>query len=118
MQDRIEDAVPMMVSMQKALEELEESFEEGTLVEWRTMAEAWEADTEKPNPFESAMKDKHLAEVRRELVQEAASREAAGIEEIGAVREDMHITELIGMGLQLEDQQYVHWYLVIWLDSD
>ncbi|KAJ7733877.1 hypothetical protein B0H14DRAFT_2639505 [Mycena olivaceomarginata] len=52
-------------------------------------------------------KDKHLAKVRAELAAEAAAREAAGKEDAGAIKGDMHITELIAMGLQLEDQQRV-----------
>ncbi|KAJ6499776.1 hypothetical protein DFH09DRAFT_1336417 [Mycena vulgaris] len=107
MLERTEDAVPMMVETRQALADLERSFEEETLVEWRRMAEAWEKDGEMQNPFASAKKDQHLAAVRRALAEEAAAREAAGIEVIGAVREDMHVTELIAMGLQLEEQQRV-----------
>ncbi|KAJ7772710.1 hypothetical protein DFH07DRAFT_953170 [Mycena maculata] len=104
---RTVDAVPMMIETREALKEFERSLDEETLVEWRTMAEAWEADIEKPNPFESFKKDEHLAQVRTELATEAAARELAGIEVIGAVREDMHVTELLAMGLQLEEQQRV-----------
>ncbi|KAJ7691221.1 hypothetical protein B0H14DRAFT_3532032 [Mycena olivaceomarginata] len=60
-----------------------------------------------PNPFETYRKNIHVAKVRAELAAEAAARERAGTEEAGAVRGDMHITELVGMGLQLEDQQRV-----------
>ncbi|KAJ6532232.1 hypothetical protein DFH09DRAFT_1092897 [Mycena vulgaris] len=87
--------------------DLEAAFEDDTLVEWRKMAEAWEKDGDMQNPFASAKKDQHLAAVRRALAEEAAAREAAGIEVLGAVREDMHVTELIAMGLQLEEQQRV-----------
>ncbi|KAJ7094134.1 hypothetical protein C8R44DRAFT_645647, partial [Mycena epipterygia] len=103
MLERTQDAVPMMVTTREALVDLEASFEEATLVEWRKMVEAWEGNLGEPNPFESSKKDEHLAEVQRELAVEAAER----IETIGAVREDMHFTELIAMGLQLEEQQRV-----------
>jgi hypothetical protein len=69
------------------------------------MAEAWEKDVESANPFESTKKNEHLARVRRELAEEAAAREAEGVEILGAVRADMHVTELLAMGLQLEEQQ-------------
>ncbi|KAJ7511255.1 hypothetical protein B0H11DRAFT_1700222, partial [Mycena galericulata] len=105
MLDRTVDAVPMMVVTGRALTELEAAFDEKTLKGWTEMAEAWEGDGEQPNPFESAKKDEHLAQVRRELAEEAAAREAAGTETIGAVREDMHVHELLAMGLQLEEQQ-------------
>ncbi|KAJ6487351.1 hypothetical protein DFH09DRAFT_1339464 [Mycena vulgaris] len=107
MLERTEDAVPMMVETRQALADLERSFEEEMLVEWRRMAEAWEKDGDMQNPFATAKKDQHLAAVRRALAEEAAAREAAGIEVIGAVREDMHVTELIAMGIQLEEQQRV-----------
>jgi hypothetical protein len=71
------------------------------------MVEKWEADIEAPNPFETIRKDQHVASVRAELAAEAAAREAAGAEEVDAVRGDMHVTELIATGLQLEEQQYV-----------
>ncbi|KAF7358304.1 hypothetical protein MVEN_00879800 [Mycena venus] len=71
------------------------------------MAEKWEADISAPNPFETMCKDQHLVQVRAELAAEAAAREAAGKEDAGAVKGDMHITEFIVMGLQLEDQQRV-----------
>ncbi|KAJ6517571.1 hypothetical protein DFH09DRAFT_940379 [Mycena vulgaris] len=107
MLERTDDAVPMMVESMQALLDLEASFAEETLVEWRAMAELWEKDGDMQNPFATARKDEHLAQVRRELAEEAAAREAAGIEVIGAVRDDMHVTELIAMGLQLEEQQRV-----------
>ncbi|KAJ7433325.1 hypothetical protein B0H11DRAFT_1663738, partial [Mycena galericulata] len=103
MLDRTKDAVPMMVETHEALLHLERSFRSKTLIEWRKMAELWETDVNQPNPFESAKKDEHLAQVRRELAEEAAERETAGTEVIGAVREDMHVSELVAMGLQLEE---------------
>ncbi|KAJ6575718.1 hypothetical protein DFH09DRAFT_1260865 [Mycena vulgaris] len=97
MLQRTLEAVPMMVYTRRALRDLEKSFERETLAAWRKMAEEWEVDGDKPNPFQSVKKDEHLAAVRRD----------AGIEIVGAVREDMHVTELIAMGLQLEEQQRV-----------
>ncbi|KAJ6518389.1 hypothetical protein DFH09DRAFT_1331989 [Mycena vulgaris] len=107
MLERTDDAVPMMVDSKQALLDLEESFRGEMLAEWRAMAELWEKDGDKQNPFATARKDDHLAQVRRELAEEAAAWEAAGIEVVGAVRDDMHVTELIAMGLQLEEQQRV-----------
>ncbi|KAJ6547992.1 hypothetical protein DFH09DRAFT_926685 [Mycena vulgaris] len=107
MLERADDAVPMMVDSKQALLDLEESFGEETLVAWRAMAELWEKDGDRQNLFATARKNEHLAQVRRELAEEAAAREAAGVEVIGAVRDDMHVTELVAMGLQLEEQQRV-----------
>lgn len=86
---------------------MEESLGEEVVGEWTDMAVQWEADAKAPNPFETLRQDLHVAKVRAELAAEAAAREAAGTEDADAVQGDMHITELIGMGLQLEDQQYV-----------
>ncbi|KAJ7022257.1 hypothetical protein C8F04DRAFT_1272805 [Mycena alexandri] len=62
-------------------------------------------EPEKPNPFETVNKNDHLAQVLHDLAVEAAEREAKGKGVEGAVMEDMHITEMIAMGLQLEEQQ-------------
>ncbi|KAJ6619067.1 hypothetical protein B0H10DRAFT_1947080 [Mycena sp. CBHHK59/15] len=116
---KTKNAVPQMVETKFALDDMEESLSladvmcndgesrerKGTVEEWTEMAERWEKDPEAPNPFETRAKDDHLAQVRKDLAEEAAAREAAGMEDAGAVRDDMHITEMLSMGLQLEEQQ-------------
>jgi hypothetical protein len=105
---KTENAVPEMVETKAALEDMEEllgGVEGETVKTWTAMAEAWERDPESPNPFESVRKNEHLAQVRRELAEEAAAREATNSEVLGAVRSDMHVTELLAMGLQLEETQ-------------
>ncbi|KAJ7130028.1 hypothetical protein C8R43DRAFT_896340 [Mycena crocata] len=109
---KVTDGVPVMVEMKTAFTEMEASLSAGALgmaegpVEgWTKMAELWEKDVTKPNPFETLRKDDHLAKVRHDLAVEAAAREAAGTDDAGAVRDGMHITEVIAMGLQLEEQQ-------------
>jgi hypothetical protein len=65
------------------------------------MATAWEADSSQPNPF--AVSDKaqdDLKAVRHKLAVIASE----DIEHLG-VRGDMHETEMLSMGLQLEEQQ-------------
>ncbi|KAJ7790154.1 hypothetical protein B0H14DRAFT_3571055 [Mycena olivaceomarginata] len=104
---KTEVAVEEMVTTREALADLEDSLGAEDVKKWTKMAELWEKDVENPNPFETQRKDMHVAKVRAELAEEAAAREAAGVEETGAVRGDMHITELVGMGLQLEDQQRI-----------
>ncbi|KAJ6517357.1 hypothetical protein C8R47DRAFT_1172779 [Mycena vitilis] len=104
---KTETAVPEMVRTQQALDDMEGSLGERVVKEWTTMAELWEADDKKPNPFETLRKDLHVAKVRAELAEEAAAKQAAGLEDAGSVRGEMHLTELIGMGLQLQDQQRI-----------
>ncbi|KAJ7739347.1 hypothetical protein B0H16DRAFT_1465303 [Mycena metata] len=109
---KMEEAVPQMVEKKAALVEMERSLElaageleEGPVAAWTTMAEEWEEDPDSPNPFETVNKNDHLAKVQHDLAVEAARREAAGEDVEGTVRDDMHITEMIAMGLQLEEQQ-------------
>ncbi|KAJ7899122.1 hypothetical protein B0H14DRAFT_3124170 [Mycena olivaceomarginata] len=107
MRRKVEKAVPEMVKTREALADMVESLGSDVVKEWTVMAEKWEADVTAPNPFETIRKDKHLAKVRQELAAEAAEREKAGTEDAGAVKGDMHITELLSMGLQLEELQRV-----------
>ncbi|KAF7346849.1 hypothetical protein MSAN_01824100 [Mycena sanguinolenta] len=107
---KVEKAVPEMVKTQRALDDMNESLgrQSAEVVgTWTKMAETWEEDIDNPNPFETLRKDQHVAHVRAELAAEAAAREVAGQEDDDAVRGDMHITELIAMGLQLEEQQRI-----------
>ncbi|KAJ6449962.1 hypothetical protein C8R45DRAFT_1114370 [Mycena sanguinolenta] len=107
---KVEKAVPEMVKTQRALDDMNESLGRQSaevVAEWTKMAETWEEDVDEPNPFETLRKDQHVAYVRAELAAEAAARQVAGQEDDDAVRGDMHITELIAMGLQLEEQQRV-----------
>ncbi|KAJ6448083.1 hypothetical protein C8R45DRAFT_1128122, partial [Mycena sanguinolenta] len=107
---KVEKAVPEMVKTQRALNDMNESLGRQSaevVAKWTEMALTWEDDVDAPNPFETLRKDKHVAHVRAELAAETAAREAAGQEDDDTLRGDMHITELIAMGLQLEEQQRV-----------
>jgi hypothetical protein len=107
MHRKVENVVQERTRTREALADMDESLGPEVVKKWMEMAEKWEANISAPNPFETMRKDQHLARVRAELAAEAAAREVAGKEDAGAVKGDMHITELIAMGLQLEDQQYV-----------
>ncbi|KAJ7182437.1 hypothetical protein C8R43DRAFT_1144448 [Mycena crocata] len=104
---KIRNAVPEMVKTKVALQDLDDSLGSEPVEEWTAMAEAWEEDVEALNPFETVRKDSHLAQVRFQLAEDAAKKEREGTMQSGEVRSDMHITELIAVGLQLEDQQRV-----------
>jgi hypothetical protein len=95
----MKNAVPEMVKTRLALSDLEESVGPEPLKEWMAMAELWDEDADMPNPFETQRKDEHLAQVWRELAAEAAKKEQERMEKMGNVRGDMHITELLLMGL-------------------
>ncbi|KAJ6533177.1 hypothetical protein B0H19DRAFT_1383787 [Mycena capillaripes] len=104
---KVEKAIPEMVTTRQALADLNEFLGPEPVNEWTDMAVLWEDDDSKPNPFETIRKDQHVAKVRAELAAEAAEKETAGNEDATSVKGEMHITELIAMGLQLEDQQRI-----------
>ncbi|KAJ7794332.1 hypothetical protein B0H14DRAFT_2392601, partial [Mycena olivaceomarginata] len=93
--------VPMMLETRAAWVDLEASFADTMIETWTAMATAWEADPSQPNPFATTPSGREdLKEVRRKLAEVAAA-------DVGQlrVRGDMHETEMLSMGLQLEDQQ-------------
>jgi hypothetical protein len=64
-----------MVQTREALEDLNKSLDPEVVQAWTEMAEAWERDETKPNPFEMQRKDAHVAKVRAELAEEVSARE-------------------------------------------
>ncbi|KAJ7888374.1 hypothetical protein B0H14DRAFT_3430161 [Mycena olivaceomarginata] len=117
MRRKMEKVVPEMVTTHMVLVDMITSLLPEVVKEWTEMAEKWEANARAPNPFETIHKDQHVASMRAELAVEAAAVEdmhiteliAMGLqleqhsqEDTDAIRGDMHITELIVMGLQLE----------------
>ncbi|KAF7306197.1 hypothetical protein MIND_00410100 [Mycena indigotica] len=104
---KVKEAAPLVIETRQAYIDLESSFEPASIATWTTLAEQWESGaSQQPNPyrnpFESEGKEAFLAGVRHKLAAEAAAQEAAGAAS-GAVRDDMHVTELIAGGLQLEE---------------
>ncbi|KAJ7788496.1 hypothetical protein B0H14DRAFT_3576895 [Mycena olivaceomarginata] len=96
--DKIQKCVPMMLEMRAAWVDVEASFKPSVIEAWTAMAIAWEADGKHPNPFTSTVQHEGIAEVRRRLAAIAAADHEG-------VRGDMHETEMLSMGLQLEQQQ-------------
>ncbi|KAJ7797037.1 hypothetical protein B0H14DRAFT_3494231 [Mycena olivaceomarginata] len=102
---RVQRYIPLMLETRAAWVHLEVSFSESIIETWTAMAVAWEADSTqpihtKPNPFASTVKHEDLAEVRRQLALIASQ----DIHHEG-VRGDMHNTEMLSIGLQLEREQ-------------
>jgi hypothetical protein len=92
-----------MLDMREAWVDMETSMGSAVIEEWMRIAVAWEADARNPNPFESTQsEEKTLKEVRRHLAEIAAE----DVEHL-RVRGDMHETEMLSMGLKLEEQQCV-----------
>ncbi|KAJ7145055.1 hypothetical protein C8R43DRAFT_953505 [Mycena crocata] len=106
---KIMECVPEMITNSVELEELEQSLRNlgagSTLEKWRTEVEAWEEDDEKPNPFASKVKTKTMLDVRREMAEEVQLEMDEDEAEGFAIPDEMHPTEMISMGLQLEQLQ-------------
>jgi hypothetical protein len=98
--DKIQKCVPMMLETRAAWVDVEASFEPSVIEAWTAMAITWEADGKHPNPFALTVQHEGIAEVRRRL----AAIAAADVGHEG-VRGDMHETEMLSIGLQLEQQQ-------------
>jgi hypothetical protein len=94
--------IPLMLDTRAAWVDLEASFPPDVISTWTAMVVAWEADAKQPNPFQSSVQYESLREVKRRLADIAAE----DVEQIH-VRGDMHETEMLSMGLQLEEQQCV-----------
>ncbi|KAJ7250007.1 hypothetical protein C8J57DRAFT_1521603, partial [Mycena rebaudengoi] len=105
---KTENAIPEMVETRMALDDMEEMLggAEGATVQGMDRHGGGLGEgSGHPEPFESERKNEHLAQVQRELAEEAASEGGGETEVPGAVRGDMHVTELLAMGLQLEEAQ-------------
>ncbi|KAJ7891640.1 hypothetical protein B0H14DRAFT_2560696 [Mycena olivaceomarginata] len=98
--ERMQKSVPMMLETRAAWVDFEASIRPSAIAAWTAMAVAWEDDDTNPNPFATTSTHEDLSEVRRQLAEIAA----ADVDHL-RVRGDMHETELLSMGLQLEAQQ-------------
>ncbi|KAJ6506403.1 hypothetical protein C8R47DRAFT_1241797 [Mycena vitilis] len=97
---RIKKHVPSMLETQVALVDVEASYPPSVIETWTAMAVLWEGDDEKPNPFFTEVKTDSLIDVKLRLA-EIAAKDVGNVR----VRGDMHETEMLSMGLQLEGAQ-------------
>ncbi|KAJ7770736.1 hypothetical protein B0H16DRAFT_1306425 [Mycena metata] len=110
MLDKLVDCVPELIGVSTELEELEKSLRDlgagATLTQWRAEVEAWEQDASNPNPFARKGQRKTVVDVRRQMAEEVQNEmeDAMGGE---VASDEMHATEWVGMGLQLEELQRV-----------
>lgn len=102
-----------------ALEELETTMSQDSLVEWRTAVELWEKDSNAPNPFKATRRctyvgydnirvantlisaiTEHLAclEISKEVEAEDPFATTTAVAEV-------HASMMISMGMQLEEDQ-------------
>ncbi|KAJ7093330.1 hypothetical protein B0H15DRAFT_776920 [Mycena belliarum] len=95
MYDKIRDYIPAMVKTRRDTLAQEGSLPVETLAEWTAMAMAWEADADKPNPFERTTEQISIASVRFKLAQEGG----------GVMRGETESADMLAQGVQLEETQ-------------
>ncbi|KAJ7611090.1 hypothetical protein DFH06DRAFT_1016313 [Mycena polygramma] len=91
---RISHYVPEMVRSRKDTLAQERTLPKATLAVWREMAETWEANPVKPNPFERTREAINIASVRCELAEEGG----------GVVRGETESSDMLAQGVQIEEQ--------------
>ncbi|KAJ7448481.1 hypothetical protein FB451DRAFT_1567204 [Mycena latifolia] len=101
--ERIQKAAGEMVDKQQELVETEASLPRETLEPWKKAMELWELDPSNPNPFNIADKHASLQAIRGRIAEE--TKDAVEGDAAGDVRGDLHASEMISMGMQLEQQQ-------------
>ncbi|KAJ7251255.1 hypothetical protein C8J57DRAFT_1078120 [Mycena rebaudengoi] len=100
---KIKKAAPEMVEKRLALDELVTTLPPAAVVEWKQQIELWEMDSSKPNPFQTTQKHESMQAIRARMA--VTAQGAVEGDETDEVRGDMHVSEMIAMGLQLEEQQ-------------
>ncbi|KAJ7813492.1 hypothetical protein B0H13DRAFT_1925396 [Mycena leptocephala] len=101
--ERVQKAVPNMTTFRLELFEAELGLLDEVVAEWTKEMEDWEFDASKPNPFKVVKEHEGLLEIWGRLAKAAATARAGDAED--DVRGDLHATEMINMGLHLEEQQ-------------
>ncbi|CAK5264037.1 unnamed protein product [Mycena citricolor] len=99
----MQDAIPQMVNRSIELRDIEESLPQDTLASWVTQMERWEKDASEPNPFAVGEKHASLQAVRGRIAAETQAILAG--DDSDEVRGDLHVAEMIAMGMQLGEQQ-------------
>ncbi|KAJ6505093.1 hypothetical protein C8R45DRAFT_817502 [Mycena sanguinolenta] len=103
MLERIQKAVRQMMEKQEDLVETEASLPRENVEAWTIAMELWEHNPKNPNPFD--VKEKHvtLQAVRKRIAEE--TKDAVEGDRADDVRGDLHVSEMLAMGMQLESQQ-------------
>ncbi|KAJ6575811.1 hypothetical protein B0H10DRAFT_1837609 [Mycena sp. CBHHK59/15] len=101
--ERVQKAIANMTTFRLELLEAELGLPDAVVVEWTKEMEDWESDAEKPNPFKVTDEHEGLFAIRGRLATAAVASRAGDTED--DVRGDLHASEMIDMGLHLEEQQ-------------
>ncbi|KAJ7155297.1 hypothetical protein C8R46DRAFT_910682, partial [Mycena filopes] len=94
--EKITHYIPDMVATRQDTLDQERTLPRATLAEWRAGCEAWEEDAAAANPFQRTRDKVTIASVRFELAEEGKAM----------VRGQTDSSEMLAMGIQLEEQHF------------
>ncbi|KAF4600288.1 hypothetical protein EYR38_004912 [Pleurotus pulmonarius] len=102
----MKEAVPQCSLHVENHRELEAHIEAATVLEWRKVVQAWEADRSKPNPYMAETTCTSLSQdaIRLRLADAEAAALAAGT--LDQLHDEMTPSMYVASGLDLEHQQY------------
>ncbi|KAJ7104828.1 hypothetical protein C8R44DRAFT_639918, partial [Mycena epipterygia] len=100
--DRAQKGVVNMSTCRLALLEAEDGLPADVVAGWTAAMELWELDSANPNPFQIMEKHETVYAIRGRIAAEVEG--AVEGDEADDVRGDLHASEMINMGLQLEEQ--------------
>ncbi|KAF7326720.1 CxC2 domain-containing protein [Mycena sanguinolenta] len=103
MLERVQKAVGQMMEKQEDLVETEASLPPENVKNWTMAIELWEHNPRNPNPFDIKEKHATLQAVRKRIAEE--TKDAVEGDRADDVRGDLHVSEMLAMGMQLESQQ-------------
>ncbi|KAJ7813609.1 hypothetical protein B0H14DRAFT_3477720 [Mycena olivaceomarginata] len=100
---RAKKAVDNMTTCRLELLETELGLPGEAVVKWTREMELWELDDRNPNPFKITEKHEGIFAIRGRLAEEALAAMAGdAADDVGG---DLHVHEMVDMGMQLEQQQ-------------
>ncbi|TFY77801.1 hypothetical protein EWM64_g6209 [Hericium alpestre] len=97
----LKEAVTLLQKQEINFQEHKQTFSAEIIEEWDKMIQEWDADKNKPNPYEEPVVKTSLADVRLQLTQEEAVEASRGVV---APHETMATSFLIA-GLEIQEQQ-------------
>ncbi|KAF4583702.1 hypothetical protein EYR40_002193 [Pleurotus pulmonarius] len=100
----MKEAIPQCSTHVENHRELEAHMELATILEWRTLVEAWEADRSQPNPYMTETTTLSQDAIRLRLADAEAAALAAGT--LHQLHDEVTPSMYVATGLDLEHQQY------------
>ncbi|KAK0472593.1 hypothetical protein IW261DRAFT_1424183 [Armillaria novae-zelandiae] len=101
---KIKDALPNAAEYKSRFEHFTKTLPSEEIAKWTVMVEAWEADTEEPNPFAQTMASKSEAAMCLQLAHKDAQDELVGLN-----GDQLFVTspkDMVAQGVQIEASQH------------